>query len=99
MPTSYTRDEKKYARKVLGFRADDGTIPLEERTVESLIDQIAMERSRHKDRLTEMQGAIDALHARLRSHRKAKALANKRADTAVAAMLDMISRFQQGDQR
>jgi hypothetical protein len=99
MNASYTREEKQHARKVLGFRTDDGTIPLEERTVESLIDLIAMQRVRHQDRITEMQGTIDALHARLKFHRKAKSLANKRADTAVAAMRDMLSRFQETNER
>lgn len=92
--TDYTLEEKRSARKVLGIRDDDRTIPVSKRSVEALVDTIALQRANHQDRFAEMQGANDALRARLRAHRKAKALANKRADTAVAAMQAMLACFQ-----
>lgn len=92
----YTTEEKRQARKVLGIRSDDGNIPLKERSREALIDTINMMSERHKDQLTELQGANDALKKRLKDHRKAKALANTRADRAVAALRAAINEFEGG---
>ena len=95
--TDYTHEERMHARKVLGIRDEDGkAIPLSERSVEALIETISFIQAGHRDKLTEVQGAIDALHKRLRAHRKGRALANKRADAACAAMRDLLDRFQNG---
>ena len=94
----YTHEEKRKARIVLGIRDENGVmIPLKDRTVDALIDSLADMRARHADKIASMEGSIEALTKRLRSHRKAKALANKRADKAVAAMRDMLDRFELED--
>lgn len=95
--TEYSLEEKRHAREVLGIRRDKNIIPLLERSKEALIDTIIMQRENHTDALAAANGANEALRSRLRSHRKAKALANKRADAAVAAMRYMLDRFEDGD--
>lgn len=69
------------------------TLPLEECSKEQLIDRFRAVVARHEDERTAHRGAIEALQKRLRSHRKAKALANKRADLAVKAMQGMLETF------
>ena len=93
MMTNYTLEEKQQARRMLGIRDETGTIPVSQRTVEALIDTIALQRENHRDKVAELEGGIAALRVRLRAHRKAKALANRRADDAVAAMRDLLARF------
>ena len=94
--TKYSIEERRHAREVLGLTEDGRHIPLCDRTKEALIETMALQRAKHHDELTGRDGAIDALKARLRAHRKAKALANQRADKAVAAMKAMLDSFEKG---
>lgn len=87
---------KSEARKVLGLRTGTRPVMVADMTREQLIDKIADLRSIHTDRVTELNGSIDALHKRLKDHRKAKRLANKRADAAEKAMRDMLDTFKEG---
>lgn len=68
-------------------------LPLEECSREQLIARFRKVVDDHHDVLTARNGAIEALMSRLRSARKAKAEANKRADIAVKAMKDMLETF------
>lgn len=79
------------------WRGADGTaIPLEECTREQLIARFRYVVDAHTDKLHEMSGARDALVKRCDAHRKAKALANARADRAEAAMRAMLDAFAEG---
>lgn len=69
-------------------------LPLEECTKEQLIDRFRRVQEIHRDNMVELRGANEALKKRLKDHRKAKAEANKRADTAVAAMKSMLEQFE-----
>jgi hypothetical protein len=93
--SEYSCEDRQNARKVLGFKDEDGQhIPLGERSREELLDTIAAMSAANRDRITALQGANEALLKRLKIHRKAKALANRRADHAVAMMRDMLDRFE-----
>ena len=48
----------------------------------------------YHDRVAGLQAHIEELHKRLKDHRKAKALANKRADTAIAALKAVVTKFE-----
>jgi len=67
--------------------------PLEEKTREGLIEQIKRMQDRaHMQRAT--QNAVEKAYlTRLANYRKAKALANERADRAEAAMRAMLDNF------
>lgn len=70
-------------------------IPLEECSKEQLLARFRHVVSSHNDRLSEMNGALDALRKRCNDHRKAKTLANARADRAEKAMRSMLDAFAQ----
>lgn len=72
-------------------------LPLEECSKEQLIARFRKVVDDHQDERAARNGAIEALKSRLRSHRKAKAEANKRADIAVKAMTEMLETF--GDRK
>jgi len=67
--------------------------PLEEKTREGLIEQNQADAGpRHMQRAT--QNAVEKAYlTRLANYRKAKALANERADRAEAAMRAMLDNF------
>ena len=96
--TEYTIDEKNQARRVLGIKRQDGPqpVPMKERSREALLDTIEILKANHADRIEALAGAEKALFKRLKDHRKAKALANKRADAAVAMMHEMLAHFEEG---
>jgi hypothetical protein len=72
-------------------------LPLEDCTKEQLIDRIRSIVTRHQDERAAWNGKEEALLKRLKDHRKAKAEANKRADTAIKAMQQMLEVFQMNE--
>ena len=93
--SEYSHEDRENARKVLGFKDEDGqNIPLKDRSKDALLDTIRRMSAANRDRITALQGSNDALLKRLKDHRKAKALANRRADQAVAMMREMLDRFE-----
>lgn len=68
-------------------------IPLEDLTKEQLIDRFRAAVARHGDNDAAYKGQIEALKKRLASHRKAKALANRRADKAVSALRAVVDKL------
>lgn len=86
-----TAVERSQARETLGIplRSVDRA-SLETMDHESLVDLILLERQRHKDRIAERVAGIEALHKRLETARKARRLANRRADAAVRVSKDLL---------
>ncbi|ESX17854.1 hypothetical protein X766_15695 [Mesorhizobium sp. LSJC255A00] len=76
--------------------ADGKAIPLEECTKDQLLARFRHVVGTHSDKLHEMNAARDALLKRCNDHRKAKALANARADRAETAMRTLLDIFTQG---
>lgn len=73
------------------WRREDGSaIPLEECTQEQLIARFRYIVEKQTDERIAWNASREALLKRLQDHRKAKALANKRADAAVTAMKQML---------
>jgi len=90
----YTEEEREQARKTLGIVDSEGkSIGLEERSKEALIETIRLINARTTDRNVAHSAAMDAMEKRLKSARKAKALANRRADVALKTMADMLEAF------
>lgn len=92
--TCYTQEERDFARRVLGIRDDEGkVIPLANRSKEDLIEQIKLTISSKYDSIAGHQAHIKALEDKLRSARKAKNMANRRADVAESTMRYMLDKF------
>lgn len=68
-------------------------LPLTSCSNEQLIARFRKVVDDHIDERVKNSAVIDALTKRLKDHRKAKSLANKRADIAVKAMKDMLETF------
>lgn len=85
--TEFTKEERVRACQILGIRDVNGdSIPLKDRTVEALLITMELRANRAEDNHIANQAAIKALEERLKIARKAKRLANRRADTAMAAV-------------
>ena len=91
----YTVEERKQARIVLGISdAHRRMVPLAELSNEELLERFALSVRANSDRLAEKEGALNAVRDLLKSARKAKKLANARADKAeqtMRAMLDNLA--------
>ena len=96
--SEYTAADRKKARIVLGITDSNGRrLKMQDMTKEALIDRMLTQGENHMDRIHELNGSIDALKKRLKDHRKAKALANRRADDAVSVMRTMLNTFEAKD--
>ena len=73
--------------------ADGKIIPLEENTREQLLARFKHVVAKHTDQMAASKGANEALMKRLQDARKAKQMANARADRAEAAMRAMLDAF------
>jgi hypothetical protein len=69
------------------------TLTLEECSKEQLIARFRCVVDRNQEDRIKQNKKMDKLNIRLRNHRKAKALANKRADAAVRAMKTIFQEF------
>lgn len=88
---------KSEARKVLGIRDEKGdAVQLKNRSREALIDTIGLINSQETDRNLAHQAAMGVMEGRLKSARKAKSLANARADRAESMMRTMLDKFHEG---
>lgn len=94
--TNYTEEEKRHARVVLGFRNDDGTIKaLVDRDKEELLDTLRLRSLSETDKHKAHLAAMEAMEQRLKAARRARGLANRRADTAVKMMEQMLESFKE----
>ena len=90
----YTEEERRQARIILGFRNPDWSIiPLEDRTPENLLQMVRNYQDKVADSLAAHQAAMNVMEDRLKTARKAKRLANRRADKAEKAMRALLDAF------
>lgn len=90
----YSQDQKRHARIVLGIRTEDyDIVSRHDMDRETLMDLLDLRAKIHRDQLTAHEGAMKALMKRLKDTRKAKRLANARADRAERVMRKMLDEF------
>tara|TARA_R110000851_G_scaffold41082_7_gene103340 strand:- start:4042 stop:4386 length:345 start_codon:yes stop_codon:yes gene_type:complete len=93
---TYSLNDRIFARKVLGLRTDkNDLVKIVDRDKEALLVTIELLKNQIDDKKTSGEGAIRALTDKMVILRKAKKLANSRADKAVASMKKMLEEFQE----
>lgn len=89
-------DARRKAMIVLGLRGADGSaLPNSKLDREALLLRMEMMAEKHKDAEAANRAANEKLLELLATARKAKRLANARADTLAAMMKDMLDRFKE----
>lgn len=96
-PTITKTEERLAARKVLGFNDDNGkAIPMDQRTPEALLETLYLRNMLDGLRAEAMMTAEKRFLEKIKIERKAKHLANARADRAEAAMRAMLDTLKEG---
>lgn len=92
--TDDLKEQKKAARILLGLK-DEQHMPIKmaDRSPEALLVTIDLLNKSASDHTAARLATEEMLHKRLKAERKARALANARADKAVAAMRAMLVAF------
>ena len=97
-PTITSTEERRAARKVLGFTDDGGkTIQLDQRTPEALLETLYLRNMLDGLRAEAAMTAEKRFLEKVKIERKAKNLANARADRAEAAMRAMLDALKEGE--